>query len=245
MEHCGPCDRWFNTYNGYIQHVNNSAAHQSPSYYSDWECDSCDRSFGTETSLHQHCSSARDHPYCIPCKRMFISEHNLMQHMHSKTHSSMPCPFCKSTFANASGVIIHLEAGRCSSGFDRHRINEAIRKLDRNNVITRPMIEMPGYGGGRVETIATGRAWNGYGYECYLCEREFNSLNGLNNHLKSPFHDQEVYRCPKAGCGRNYKLLSGLVQHVESESCGLMRFGQVQQQARHGISNMVGRMITG
>ncbi|TVY34469.1 Zinc finger protein [Lachnellula subtilissima] len=243
MSHCRTCDRWFNTYNGYLQHVNNSPAHQSSSK-SDWECDACDRSFATENSLHQHCSSAGGHPYCIPCKRMFISEHNLMQHMHSKIHSSMACPFCKSPFANASGVIIHLEAGRCPSGFDRHRINEAIRKLDRNNVITKPMIELPGYGG-RVETIATDMAWNGSGFECYLCRREFGSLYGLNNHLKSPAHDQEIYRCPKAGCGRNYKLLSALVQHVESESCGLMRFSQVQKQARHGIDNMVGRMITG
>ncbi|TVY83704.1 hypothetical protein LSUE1_G001131 [Lachnellula suecica] len=164
-------------------------------------------------------------------------------HMHSKTHSSMACPFCKGKYATASGVVIHLESGRCSSGLDRHKINEAIRKLDRNNVITKPMLTMPGYG--QPETIATNRAWNGRGYECYLCPKEFGTLQGLNAHLKSPFHDQEIYRCPKGGCGRNYKLLSGLVQHVESESCGLMQFGQVQRQARNGIENMVGRMIKG
>jgi hypothetical protein len=39
-------------------------------------------------------------------------------------------------------------------------------------------------------------------------------------------------------------VLSGLVQHVESESCGVMRFAQVQNQARNGIQNMVGRLIT-
>jgi hypothetical protein len=46
-------------------------------------------------------------------------------------------------------------------------------------------------------------------------------------------------------CRKEYKVLSGLVQHVESESCGVMRFGAVQNQARSGIQNMVGRMITG
>ena len=35
------------------------------------------------------------------------------------------------------------------------------------------------------------------------------------------------------------------MQHVESESCGVMRFGMVQSQARSGIQVMVGRMITG
>lgn len=163
--------------------------------------------------------------------------------MHSKVHSSMDCPFCKGRFATASAVVIHLESGRCPSGLNRHKINETIRKLDRNNIITRPMLTMPGYD--RVEKIATDRAWNGRAFVCYLCPRQFATLQSLNAHLKSPFHEEEIYQCPKAGCGRNYKLLSGLVQHVESESCGLMRFGQVQSQARDGIESMVGRMIMG
>lgn len=94
-----------------------------------------------------------------------------------------------------------------------------------------------------METIATERSWNGYSYECCLCPRTFGSLQALNNHLKSPAHEQNLYRCPGRGCGREYKLLSGLVQHVESESCGLMKFAAVQQQAKTGIENMVGRMI--
>jgi len=102
---------------------------------------------------------------------------------------------------------------------------------------------MPGYDS--VETIATERAWNGYGYECYLCARQFPTLRRLNSHIESPVHEQDLYRCPKSSCGRTFKVLSGLVQHVESESCGVMRFMQVQQQARHGIQNMVGRMISG
>jgi len=69
------------------------------------------------------------------------------------------------------------------------------------------------------------------------------SLAALNQHLKSPAHERDLYHCPKNSCGRQYKLLSGLIQHVESETCGVMRFGVVQQQARNGIENMVGRMI--
>jgi hypothetical protein len=163
--------------------------------------------------------------------------------MHSRTHvgSPMQCPFCKKSFTTASGVTIHLESGTCSSGLDRHKINTMVQRMDRGNIITRPMITMPGYD--NVQSIATERAWNGYSYECYLCNRGFGSLQGLNNHLKSPVHEQEFYHCPKKSCGRTYKLLSGLIQHVESESCGLMRFIQVQQQARNGIQNMVGRMI--
>lgn len=106
------------------------------------------------------------------------------------------------------------------------------------------MITMPGYDD-QGETIATARSWNGSGYQCYLCQREFNSLRGLNSHLSSPAHEQKIYRCPGRGCGGEFKLLSGLVQHVESERCGVMRFATVQQQAKNGIQNMVGRMIQG
>jgi hypothetical protein len=95
------------------------------------------------------------------------------------------------------------------------------------------MITLPGYE--NVETTATDRSWNGFAYECPLCRREFTMLNGL----------QKIYRCPGRGCGREYKVLSGLVSHVESESCGLMRFATVQSQAKNGIRGMVGRMITG
>lgn len=63
--------------------------------------------------------------------------------------------------------------------------------------------------------------------------------------MASPVHEQKLYLRPKMGCGREYKVLSRLVQHVESESCGIMRFGLVQTVARTGIENMVGRMLTG
>jgi hypothetical protein len=156
---------------------------------------------------------------------------------------SIKCPFCKNAYTTASGVTVHLESGTCTSGLNRAKINGIVRQLDRNNVITRPMLTMPGYD--RVEMIATDRAWNGRGYQCYLCAKEFSSLNGLNNHIKSPVHEQPMYRCPKESCRKPFKILSGLVAHVESETCGLMRFMQVQQQARNGVQNMVGRMIMG
>lgn len=248
MPYCNPCDRWFSN-NGYSQHINTSAAHRLPWESYDWDCEfsGCNRSFVTEHARDQHHANAANHPYCEPCDRMFQNENNLRQHQHSKAHvgdfGSIACPFCKQVYTTASGVTIHLESGVCVSGLNRAKINDIVRQLDKRHVITRPMITMPGYD--FVEVTATERAWNGSAYECYLCERDFTSLRGLDNHIKSPVHEQAMYRCPKAGCRREFKLLSGLVQHVESESCGLMRFGQVQQQAKKGVQNMVGRMITG
>lgn len=263
MAYCAPCQRSFPIYNGYQQHLDNSAMHQNYVSY-DWECQMCNLAYSSQEALHQHQSDGH-HPYCIPCKKMFVNNHNLMQvssstlapkimntityainqHQHSRTHvgSGMPCPFCKQTYATASGVTIHLESGTCSSGMNRQKINAAIQSLDRNHIITNRQITMPGYENSNTKTIATERAWNGYAYECYLCHREFNQLNGLNQHLSSPAHEQKIYRCPKGGCGREFKLLSGLVAHFESESCGLFRFSDVQKQAQSGIHNMVGRML--
>lgn len=167
--------------------------------------------------------------------------------MHSRTHvgsSSIVCPFCSNGYATAAGLIIHLEAGVCKSGLDRHKINEIVHKMDRGHVITRPMIE---YGGppALVQTIATERSWSNRSrcYLCPLCYREFQALLSLNQHLRSPAHDQPMYNCPQPGCGANFKLLSGLVSHFESERCGAMRFADIQRNAGDGLHRMIGRMI--
>ncbi|EPE24819.1 C2H2 and C2HC zinc finger [Glarea lozoyensis ATCC 20868] len=241
MYYCQQCDKEFITYNGFNMHMEHSSAHQDL----DYECEFCDRDFGTEQARHQHYVAAYGHHYCGDCRRTFNSEHSLTQHMRSRTHvgTSISCPFCKGNYATASGLTIHLESGTCSSGLNRQKINTMMRQMDKNNVITKPMITMPGYENAS-NMVATEHAWNGDGYECYLCHREFDRLSGLNNHMRSPVHEQKIYQCPGRGCGREYKALSGLVQHVESESCGVMRFGQVQAGARNGIEPFVGRMIS-
>jgi hypothetical protein len=255
--YCDSCEKYFKTLNGYNMHMEHSAAHQSP----DWECCFCDRDFGTEQARHQHYAAAANHPYCVSCRRTFNDEHSLMQvsctpfnpissadlgsqHMRSRIHvgTNISCPFCNGHFATASGLTIHLESGSCSSGLDRHKINNLIRHMDKKNVITKPLLAMPGYESAS-DMVATNQAWNGYAFECYFCHREFHSLDALNKHIRSPIHEQKIYRCPGRGCGREYKLLSGLVQHVESESCGIMRFSQVQAGAKNGIQPFVGKMI--
>jgi hypothetical protein len=88
---------------------------------------------------------------------------------------------------------------------------------------------------------ATNQAWNGYYLECYLCHREFNTTQALNQHLKSPVHQQTVYHCPNRGCSKEFKALAGLFNHLESESCSFMRFEKVQQQVGKILSS--NRMI--
>lgn len=168
--------------------------------------------------------------------------------MRSRIHvgsSAIQCPWCKEGFVTASGVTVHLESGNCTaSDLNRQKLNHLVTRMDRNNIITKPLLTMPGYED-NCEIIATEKSWNGYGFECYLCDRQFGQLYALNQHLRSPAHDQNLYRCPERGCRREYKVLSGLIMHFESESCGFVRFSSVQQLAQNGIQNMVGKMITG
>ncbi|KAJ8063419.1 hypothetical protein OCU04_008639 [Sclerotinia nivalis] len=252
MVYCSPCDRYFNSERSYNQHIENSYTHCNnvyPNYgYSsnykepEFECEGCDTWFWSSKAREDHHISQHSHRYCRSCERMFMNENNLMQHQRSKIHQGfgMKCPFCPTQYPTASALIIHLESGSCPSGTNRQMINEQIRRLDRNHIITTRQIEYPSSSS---TSIATQRSWNGYRYECGLCSREFNTLQGLNGHLNSPVHEQKIYRCPGPRCAREFKLLSSLVQHVESETCGLMKFSNVQNTARGGINNMVGRMI--
>jgi hypothetical protein len=61
--------------------------------------------------------------------------------------------------------------------------------------------------------------------------------------MHSVAHEQHIYKCPKNGCGWPFKVLSGLIMHVESECCGLVSFEDVQVGAQFGIGNVVGKMI--
>lgn len=159
--------------------------------------------------------------------------------------------------------------GYCPSGVEKHRLDAAILRIDPHHRITRPQLAIRNdHYQYLIEPIeATERAWNGYGFGCYLCPKEFGNLYSLNRHLRSPgipppqiapfilggegnsnkplVHEQEIYNCPKSRCGRTYKLLSGLVMHVESESCGLMGWEQVQEQARGGLGRVMGRLVEG
>jgi hypothetical protein len=122
------------------------------------------------------------------------------QHLDSRIHQGrkVTCPFCKRNFATASGVSHHLEGGSCKTapGFNRENIYRFLRQKDGNGFITNNLLEWR-----QGETRSAGNAWNGNGYERYLCHRQFTPSTGLNNHLKSPTHMQELYHCPKSACG--------------------------------------------
>lgn len=141
------------------------------------------------------------------------------------------CPLCGGMFKFPSSIALHIESGACNN-ISRHQVTSAIHAL---NVIPRislsHRIAGPGGlpGGTIVRYSANRQAFNGFAYECYFCHRTFCTLASLNAHLGSAAHDEDQFKCPR--CNKPFKLISGLIQHVESETCGAARFKQVEDMA--------------
>lgn len=165
----------------------------------------------------------------------------------------MEGPFCKRRFVTATGVAHHLESSACPHApyIDRDNVYQFIRSKDPHGAISKKLLSW--HGSDRYE--ATGRSWNGYAYECYFCHRQFGQLRSLNQHLNSPartslgfctcashpvdesfLDQQDLYHCPNRACRLNFKTLASVINHLESESCGFMRFGAVQAKMGNVLS---------
>jgi hypothetical protein len=177
------------------------------------------------------------HTYCTDCKRIFQNESNLRHHLNSKLHqpAKFRCPGrgCIKSFVSPSAVTHHLESGTCPSRMTREQLNRTVVCADTNNYITNPSRLVTGPLGWNepppsVTTWATERSRNGDMYECFLCNARFRTLAQLNQHLNSPRHDEKIYICPKTDCRTEFVTLSGLWQHVEGGSCGVVMFRSVR-----------------
>jgi len=209
-------------------------------------CTTCRKAFQDEYGLEEHFRQSSIHYYCVDCRRHFLSASNLNSHLNSSIHrpKDVHCPFrgCGQAFVSNSALILHLEAGSCPSRVNRNTVNDYVRQIDRNHVITDPSRLITGGSAGRTVTYqASSAAWNGHAYECYLCHRDFGTLSGLNKHLASPRHQEKYYLCPLTSCHERFSALSALWQHVESEKCGVSRFRPVQD-ALDALTRRVGRI---
>jgi hypothetical protein len=155
-----------------------------------------------------------------------------VQHLNSSVHrnNDISCPFCKRGFTTATGVTHHLETGACPNArsLNRDTILTEVRRRDPNHLITKKLLT---FHDNVSSTTATSASWNGNSglYECYLCHKGFRELKSLNSHVNSPAHKEKVYHCPGRACGREFRALAPLFNHLESESCGAVRFDAVQR----------------
>ncbi|CAE6449569.1 unnamed protein product [Rhizoctonia solani] len=251
---CFPCNKDFPTRERFNQHLKQSSRHHYCFWcYEDFEdeydldehdeecheyCNSCDLWLDTTDDLVEH--NKEEHYYCVECDRLFISLNNLQTHLNSSRHrpKNISCPGngCNAQFISRSALLLHFEGGSCRSGLTRKALNRLVAERDKSNFITNPNRLITD----TTETWATSRAWNGSAYECYFCHKGFRSLAHLNQHLASPAHEQALYHCPKLGhhCQARFKTLSGLCQHIEDGSCGVMRFKVVQDNMDNLVRGM-------
>ncbi|RDA82927.1 hypothetical protein CP532_6057 [Ophiocordyceps camponoti-leonardi (nom. inval.)] len=233
---CDVCHRYFRTEAACFQHMNDTS-HWNRTFY---DCAVCDDRFDSDSELTEH--HHYEHNYCSDCERHFQSFNNLKMHLRSRQHvgTNMACPFCSRPFATATGVTHHLESGSCprASGLNRDEIYRLVRSKDPHGYISNNLLEWTGSYGYE----ATERCYNGFAYECYLCNREFDRLGSLTQHLNSPIHQMALYHCPNPSCRQEFKSLAGIINHFESESCGVTRFDRIQNQVDGLLRG--GRLLT-
>ncbi|KAH0039566.1 hypothetical protein KCU78_g1296, partial [Aureobasidium melanogenum] len=236
---CETCNAHFSTERSAEQHME-AKDHWSYPY----DCETCNGSFRFEDDRddHQEEEGHYKHLHCSDCDRYFQSPNNLAQHMRSRVHqgTSIKCPFCQASFVTASGVSHHLETSSCpkAKNLSSSAIHRAIRQRDPKGVITERLLEW--HDGNTINsTWNPSSAYNGSGYECYICHREFSTPRGLEQHIRSPVHQAPLYHCPnKTGkCGgKRFPTLAALFNHFESESCGFVKFGAVQKNVSGFLS---------
>ena len=160
------------------------------------------------------------------------------QHLTSKIHrgSTVICPFCKTKYTSASGLTHHLERGACPNAphLTRETIHRMVRGNDPQGLITKQNSDWSE--DMDIEYSATDYAFNGRFWQCYLCKKNFNTVQSLNAHLNSSVHKQKVYHCPNTRCSKKFVTLAALFNHLESETCSFIRFEGVQRRLQDVLS---------
>ncbi|KAH0837858.1 hypothetical protein J3R83DRAFT_6085 [Lanmaoa asiatica] len=96
MPYCDRCDRSFQSWNSYRQHILNSPRHNI--------CDECDRDFDSWWGLHQHYIQSPRHHYCRECYSHFEDHEELIDHCLAVHHY---CESCDQFFRSEHGLQEH------------------------------------------------------------------------------------------------------------------------------------------
>lgn len=189
----------------------------------------CTQFFDDSYDLASHIDES--HHCCDSCDRFFDSASNLEAHRRSAVHSDRDhhCPpnGCEKAFLNDGDLVAHWEMGACSSGVDRHRVNEAFVAVDSSDFTDSDFLRVDSDGDFVAPLPSKERVpermWNGNAWECNRCHRTFNSRDVLRTHLRGLAHALRFYRCAESydGCNAHFSTLSALLKHAESESCGV------------------------
>ncbi|KAL4942181.1 hypothetical protein BDV06DRAFT_167605 [Aspergillus oleicola] len=221
---CESCPKSFRQKSAAIEHMD-LARHWAPRTV---PCETCNGMFRDKAAAEKHMKETghwKNH--CKACDKQFKTEKDLQTHLNKSHPRVIPCPFCDTTYTTAGDLSHHLESKTCPNAqLTRETTYRTTRERDTHHLVTYKEI---GWTDDKAWYTATPLSWNGTGYECYLCHREFPKLAGLNQHLDSNVHLQSVYYCPNKRCDKAYMSLGGLFDHLEKDSCSFIRFERMQK----------------
>ncbi|GJF00402.1 C2H2-type zinc finger protein [Phanerochaete sordida] len=215
--YCQRCSQHFTTATEYDSHL--EMAHHF--------CTVCYTGFEYKKALYKH--SQKEHPYCDLCKKAFSSQNHLDAHLKSHAHvvGTIECPagfFCRSpVFLTRGDLALHWEAGRCASELDRTLVNIRVVAFDKDHTFINPE-RLPIHDRTDLDVLSRGVVLGGgRPQKCMLCRRTFKTGTALKAHLQSSVHEKKIYRCPphEEGCGAEFATLSAVMQHAESQRCGV------------------------
>jgi len=220
--YCIPCNKHFVSEAAKQQHVR-----ASPAHHTTLQCNLCDERFRNEDALNQH-QRDEHQSSCIQCMIKFKDESTLNQHLRDSLEHKQVIVSTDDTFCTICGrrfkEPIHLQQHDASpvhrdkntpcfacpsrfkttSGLAQHVEGDCRNlPLNRNHITA------------AVQSLDVG------------AKISLRSIEG-SSHLNSPAHDKDEFVCPK--CNTQFKLVSGLVQHLESASCGLSNIDDVERR---------------
>lgn len=186
--------------------------------------------------------------------RVFQQQRHLDTHLRASKIHNTPVHFCPGrrctkAFVSPSDLVQHLESGACRSRMNRASVNKLAIQSDSHGVFTNPNRLSAGSSDTPSEpepsaTPEITEVFVGAAYECTLCHRTFPTFSRLSDHVQSPAHDPKIYHCPTAHDGGDveFKTLSGLLQHGESECCDVRKSQNQATQTLDVLTARLGRI---
>ncbi|KAH6910624.1 hypothetical protein BKA70DRAFT_89249 [Coprinopsis sp. MPI-PUGE-AT-0042] len=200
--------------------------HRREEHFNTW-CFTCSRDFEVFEELKKHMAQVHDTILIAPRAKRPSKEHT---HVDEDRHIPCRVKGCDGMFKSPSGVAHHLESNTHPE-IHRHTVTAVAQTL---GIV--PEISLNKRDALDASTItplaiydATEDSFDGQHFQCHICPKKFSTLAALHAHLNSPAHDDNEFKCPKEGCNRKFILISALVQHIESKTCGLTNMIEIQQ----------------
>ncbi|KAG9251933.1 uncharacterized protein F5Z01DRAFT_258389 [Emericellopsis atlantica] len=210
MAYCHTCDRYFTSDVALGQHHRQSSRHVY--------CWRCDRPFGSHSAWEQHVRNSYAHDACPYCDDVVDFENNsdLERHFERVHHRCIPCRinFETSDDLDDHDRWAHYMCSVCRKYNDsEHNLKAHLRKHDEKSLIcfgcprsfatySAMLLHLePGACAAPVDE------WDivNYANECYVCDYYITN--------------DAVYKFECPPCDRTFKKMSGLLQHVESDTC--------------------------